>query len=137
MERQHIYMKFRCNPKFPVGASTPETESKQICPLDPLLSLLKLAVADLGGTQPAPPPWPKIFSISCSFSRNLAKSYVGAPLEGWRPLLRGILDPPLVSLTNLKLKSSLTRAVENSIVSCQLACHTRKCKIPFFFKTKM
>ena len=43
------------------------------------------SVADLGG----------IFSISCSFSQNLAKSYVGAPLEGWRPLLRGILDLPL------------------------------------------
>ena len=28
---------------------------------------------------------PKIFSISCSFSQNLAKSYVGTPPEGWRP----------------------------------------------------
>ena len=32
-----------------------------------------------GGAPGArPPPRPKIFSISCSFSRNLAKSYVGA-----------------------------------------------------------
>ena len=39
---------------------------------------------------------PKMFSISCSFSENLAKSYVGAPsLKGWRPLLQGILDLPL------------------------------------------
>ena len=29
------------------------------------------------------------------FFGNLAKSDVGALLEGWRPLLRGILDPPL------------------------------------------
>ena len=28
------------------------------------------------------PPRPKIFSISCSFSQNLAKSYVGTP-AGW------------------------------------------------------
>ena len=46
-----------------------------------------------GGAPGASPPRPKIFSISCSFSQNLVKSYVGAPLEGWRPLLRGILDP--------------------------------------------
>ena len=48
-----------------------------------------------GRARRAPLLRPKIFSISCSFSQNLAKSYVGAPLEGWRPLLRGILDPPL------------------------------------------
>ena len=28
---------------------------------------------------------PKIFSISSSFSQNLAKSYAGVPPEGWRP----------------------------------------------------
>ena len=43
----------------------------------------------------ATPLRPKIFSISRSFSQNLAKSYVGAPLEGWRPLRWGIMDPPL------------------------------------------
>ena len=32
-----------------------------------------------GRAQRAPPLRPKIFSISCSFSQNLAKSYVGAP----------------------------------------------------------
>ena len=32
---------------------------------------------------------PKIFSISCSFSENLAKLYVGAPTAGWHP-------PPLM-----------------------------------------
>ena len=49
------------------------------------------------GAHPARPPplRPKIFSISCSFLENLTKLYVGAPLEGWRPLLQGILDPPL------------------------------------------
>ena len=29
---------------------------------------------------------PKNFSISCSFSENLAKSYVGAPMEGSPPM---------------------------------------------------
>ena len=55
-------------------------------------SLVVVAVADSRGV--APPPRPKIFSILCSFSENLAKPYVGPP-EGWRPLLQGILDPPL------------------------------------------
>ena len=34
-------------------------------------------------------------SISCSFSQNLAKSYVGAPPGRLPPPLRGILDPSL------------------------------------------
>ena len=40
------------------------------------------AVADLGGAAPLRP---KIFSISCSFSENLTKSYVGAPPRGSAP----------------------------------------------------
>ena len=52
-----------------------------------------MAVADLR---------PKISSIPCSFSQNLAKSYVGAPPpEGWHPLLREILDPPLHGASEL------------------------------------
>ena len=48
--------------------------------------------------DPRPPLRTKIFLISCSFSENLANLYAGAPLlEGWRPLLRGILDPPLLN----------------------------------------
>ena len=39
----------------------------------------------------------KIFLFSCSFWGNLANLYVGAPLEDWRPLLWGILDPPLMT----------------------------------------
>ena len=38
-----------------------------------------------GGAPGMPPLWPKIFSISCSFSQNLAKSYVGAPPGGLVP----------------------------------------------------
>ena len=54
------------------------------------------AVADLHSKiLDAPPPGVQILSISCSFWENLAKSYVGAPLESWRPLLGEILDPPL------------------------------------------
>ena len=56
------------------------------------VSLVPPSVADSRGD--ASPLRPKIFSISCSFSENLAKSYVGVPLECWRPLLQGILDPP-------------------------------------------
>ena len=50
------------------------------------------------------PLQPEIFSISCSFSENLAISYVGSPPpspDGWRPLLRGILDPPMTGDSNL------------------------------------
>ena len=63
--------------------------------------ILVSPVADLRGVPPAsaPPPWPKIFSISCSFSENLAKSYVSA--HPWRvgthPIM-GILDLPLVTV---------------------------------------
>ena len=48
----------------------------------PILAML--SVADLGGARPAR-AGPKIFSISCSFYENLAKSYVGAP--------RGLANP--------------------------------------------
>ena len=43
------------------------------------------------------------------FLENFTKSYDGAPLllEGWRPLLRGILDPQLLSkMTQNKLSMS-------------------------------
>ena len=55
----------------------------------------------------APPPGVQILSISCSFWENLAKSYVGAPLGSWLPLLGEIVDPPLVS--NLKMRISELR----------------------------
>ena len=52
------------------------------------------SVADLEGP---PPVRPKIFAISCSFWENFGKIVGWCPLlEGWRPLLRGIMDPPLV-----------------------------------------
>ena len=58
---------------------------------------LSIAVADLHSKilDARSPLGVQILSISCSFWENLAKSYVGAPLESWRPLLREILDPPL------------------------------------------
>ena len=68
-------------------------------------------VADLGDA-PGAPPRAKIFSISCSFSQNLAKIYVGAPPQRWRPLLREILDPPLkyeVAENDLRRKISILR----------------------------
>ena len=45
-------------------------------------------VTDLGGHSRCvapPPPRPKIFSISCSFLQNLAKSYVGTTPRGLAP----------------------------------------------------
>ena len=54
-------------------------------------------VADLrGGYDRRAPLRIQILSISCSFGENLAKSYAGAPPEGWRPHVGEILDPPLV-----------------------------------------
>ena len=56
------------------------------------------AVADLRGAQGMHAPMgAQILSISCSFWENMAKSYVGAPLWSWYPLLVEILDPPLRS----------------------------------------
>ena len=44
-------------------------------------------------------PRPKFFLISCSFFlENLAKLYVEDAPPGFAPLLRGILDPPLVTV---------------------------------------
>ena len=56
----------------------------EICGME--MKMVYIAVADLGGAHPAPPPppWSKIFSISCSFSENLTKSYV-APPRGLAP----------------------------------------------------
>ena len=48
---------------------------------------------DDGSKEGAPhthPSQPKIFAIACSFLENFGK------IVGWRPLLRGILDPPLL-----------------------------------------
>ena len=60
------------------------------------------AVADpRGGAPGACPPWTKIFLISCSFLENLANLYAPAPLlEGWHPLLWGVLDLPLTCQSN-------------------------------------
>ena len=59
-------------------------------------------VTDSGGFRGrfrhAPPYGPNFFSISCSFSQKLAKSYVGTTVEAWRPLLREILDRPLTEM---------------------------------------
>ena len=63
-------------------------------PLNPPQPHTHKPVADLGVARPFPPHGPKMFSIPGSFSKNLAKLYVGTLLEGWRPLLLGILDHP-------------------------------------------
>ena len=58
---------------------------------------IELSSGSKGGT-PVSPSRPKIFSITYSFSKNLAKSYV-CPPEVWCSLLRGILDLPLECYT--------------------------------------
>ena len=59
--------------------------------------MLDVITVDLRGVPRCLPPLrPKMFSISCSFGVNFTKSYVGAPSWRMAPLLRGILDPPLV-----------------------------------------
>ena len=67
-----------------------------------MCSFLKAASGRFRGVPPVHAPLqPKIFSISCSFSQNLAKSYVGTPLEGWCPLLWEILHLPLPAVVHL------------------------------------
>ena len=59
-----------------------------------------------GRSRRAPPPRPEIFSFSCSFWGKFGKIVCWRPLlEGWRPLLRGILDPPLLSTKCFQLQS--------------------------------
>ena len=58
-------------------------------------------VADL-----KPPSGPKFSQFHAVFSEILIKSYVGVPpAEGWRPLLQGILDPPLLGWLFLETKT--------------------------------
>ena len=53
------------------------------------------SVADLRGCEGCTPPWgPNSFNFM-QFLGKYGKSYVGAPLGSWRPVLGEILDPPL------------------------------------------
>ena len=68
---------------------------------DTMINLL-IVILNSGGSRIFPTgvrQLPKVlFSIFCRKlleNENLTKSYVGAPLVGRRPLLQGILDPPL------------------------------------------
>ena len=58
------------------------------------------------GGRPRRTPPAQNFLYFMQFFTKLAKSYVGAPSppprEGWCPLLRRILDPPLVCVPNSK-----------------------------------
>ena len=83
-----------------------------------------------GGSKGAPPACPpplrtKIFLISCSFSEILANLYAGAPvLEGWRPLLWGIPDPPLTSIDiqkDTEIAYPLLRRGKKEIEKCILS----------------
>ena len=56
------------------------------------------SVVDLGGR---PPPYGPKFSQFHAVFRKIWQNYMLAPPEGWRPLLQGILDPPLI-ITQLR-----------------------------------
>ena len=57
------------------------------------------AVADLGWVPPArAPPTAQNFLNFMQFFAQFGKIICWRPLEGWRSLLRGILDPPLRSM---------------------------------------
>ena len=54
-------------------------------------------MADLGGAPGARPRYgPNISQFHATFCKIWQNHMLAAPLEGWRPLLRGILDPPLL-----------------------------------------
>ena len=65
--------------------------------------------------DPVPtPPYFLNFLIPCKFCENLVNLYVGAHPEGWGPLLREILDPPLrVLLTVVRAIPDCTRIGQN------------------------
>ena len=70
-----------------------------------------------GHARRAPPLRPKIFSISCSFFCKIWQNHMLAPpLESWRPLLRGILDPPLIGLLIYELQFIFSRQMKSQIV---------------------
>ena len=58
------------------------------------------ALADLGGAPTRPPPTAQNFLNFMQFSTKFGKiiCWRPPPPEGWRPLLRGILDSPLISI---------------------------------------
>ena len=70
------------------------------------------------------PPGVQILSVSCSF---LGK-FGAPPLGSWRPLIREILDPPLLSQSKLCWKMLLNLLI-NYYVSTELICQDKYTKI--------
>ena len=66
-----------------------------------VLSQEMYSVADLrGGTGDARPPWgSKFFRFHAVFGKFWQNRMLAPPLGSWHPLLREILDPPLVLAT--------------------------------------
>ena len=58
----------------------------------------KSAVADLGGARRVRPNFSQFHAV---FHKIWQNHMLAPPLECWRPLLRGILDPPLVCVANI------------------------------------
>ena len=81
-------------------------------------------VADLRGARGMRTPLVQILSISCSFWENLAKSYVGAPLGSWRPLLGEILDPPLVYEVQIPVTAEFLQILHQlePVTNCKCLC---------------
>ena len=101
------------NPRSPIALSYIPNSLKYPSFLDSNLSTQispNISLADLGGgvRDARPPLGVQILSISCSFRENLACSR--PPLEGSRPPLGKILDPPLyLSFTvNTQVRAVIT-----------------------------
>ena len=83
-----------------------------------------ISVADLGGAPlarptptPPPPHGPKFSQFHAVF-RKIWQNHVLASPESWRPLLRGILDPPLkLYLISNALRSMRSLALQPSEAS--------------------
>ena len=90
-----------------------------------------------GGSKGAPPVplRTKMFLISCSFWEQSGKFVRFSPhLEGWRPLLQGILDPPLlavlvwncrrlyINICSLRKKSKGAKRVKSIIFKVGFSC---------------
>ena len=76
-------------------------------------------MADLGGVPLAcSPPTAQNFLNFMQFFGKFDKIVCWHPLEGRRPLLQGILDPPLITLSNL-----VFMVLEKTVLNSYLCLH--------------
>ena len=66
------------------------------------ISIILTSGGSKGGVPATLPSVLKFSQFYAAFLENWAKSYVGALPLGWRPLIWGTLDPPLIGDAKLK-----------------------------------